>query len=222
MTRPSREAGATAWRRRSSPWLTLALLVAALPAAAQPAPAAQPGADPAAPIQALDAALIVAMKSAKTASFQARADALAPAIDAAFDLPGILKSTVGLQWASIPPAQQTQMLAAFRAFTIASYAGNFNSYDGQTITIVPPPRQVGADEIVQTTIVSDGVTNRIDYQMRTIDGVWKAEDVLLDGTISNVAVQRSDFRKLLATGDARKLIDSLNKRAADLQNGTAP
>jgi phospholipid transport system substrate-binding protein len=183
---------------------------------------AQPATDPAAPIQTLDAALIAAMKSAKTTSFQARAAALAPAIDAAFDLPGILKSAVGLQWPSIPAAQQTLLLAAFRNFTIASYAGNFNSYDGQTITIVPPPRQVGADEIVQTTIVADGVTNRIDYQMRPIDGAWKAQDVLLDGTISNVAVQRSDFRKLLASGDAAKLIDSLNKRAADLQNGTAP
>jgi phospholipid transport system substrate-binding protein len=196
------------------------VLAAAL--AASPAVAQAPSTDPTAPIAALDAALITAMKTGASASFQSRENALAPAIDAAFDLPGILKGAVGLQWASLPASQQAQLLTAFRAFTLASYAGNFSSFSGQTITIVPPTRAVGADQIVQTSIVSDGTTNRIDYQMRQINGAWKAEDVLLDGTISNVAVQRSDFRKLLASGDAQKLIDSLNKRAADLANGTAP
>jgi phospholipid transport system substrate-binding protein len=184
--------------------------------------AAAAPADPAAPIATLDTALITAMKTGATQSFKAREDALAPAIDAAFDLPGILKGAVGLPWASLPAAQQAQLLTAFRNFTLASYAGNFNSYNDQTITIVPPTRAVGADQIVQTDIESGGVSNRIDYQMRQIDGAWKAEDVLLDGTISNVAVQRSDFRKLLAPGDATRLIDSLNTRAAALANGTAP
>ena len=177
-------------------------------------------ADPAAPIAALDAALIGAMKGGKTA-FAAREAALAPAVDAAFDLPGILKSAVGLRWASLPAAQQQALLTAFRDFTLASYAGNFNSFSGQTIAVVPPPRAVGADQVVQTAIASGGVTNRVDYQMRQIGGGWKAVDVLLDGSISNVAVQRSDFRALLAPGDASKLIDSLRHKTADLVNGTA-
>ena len=199
-----------------SPWPCLCLLSLALLA---PLPAWSQ--TPAAPIEALDAGLIAAMKSGSS-SFKERADRLAPIIDAAFDLPGILKGAVGPTWATLPPAQQTQLLAAFRAFTIASYVANFNSYSGQTITVVPPLRTVGADQIVQTSIVSNGSTNRIDYQMRQVDGAWKTEDVLLDGSISNVAVQRSDFRKLLAGGDAQKLIDSLNTRAAALANGTAP
>jgi phospholipid transport system substrate-binding protein len=171
-----------------------------------------------APIEALDSALIASMKAP---DFKSRAALLAPVIDAAFDLPGILKGVVGLRWAAIPPAQQQTLLTAFRNFTIASYAGNFAGYSGQTIAIVPPLRQVGADQVVQTTITSGAKTDRIDYQMRLIDGAWKAEDVLLDGSISNVAVQRSDFRRLLAGGDAAKLIDSLNTRASDLANGRA-
>jgi phospholipid transport system substrate-binding protein len=200
-------------RGGQSPWPCLALLslTLLLPLSAQAQTA---------PIEALDAGLIASMKS--SSSFKDRSDRLAPIIDAAFDLPGILKGAVGPRWATLPPAQQSQLLTAFRAFTIASYAANFNSFDGQTIAIVPPLRPVGADQIVQTSIVSNGSSNRIDYQMREVDGAWKVEDVLLDGSISNVAVQRSDFRKLLAGGDAQKLIDSLNARAAALANGTAP
>jgi phospholipid transport system substrate-binding protein len=176
------------------------------------------GAGPADPIQVLNTALVGSMKAA---DFKARSALLAPAIDGAFDLPGILKSVVGLRWATLLPAQQQALLTAFRTFTIASYAGNFNSYSGQVIAVVPPPRAVGSDQVVQTGITSDGKTDRIDYQMRQVNGAWKAEDVLLDGSISNVAVQRSDFRRLLAGGDAQKLIDSLNTRAADLANGRA-
>ena len=187
-----------------------ALLGLAVPASAQQAP-----------IAALNGALMAAMKAGKSVGFAQRAAGLAPAVDAAFDLPGILRGAVGLRWAAIPPEQQARLLTAFRAFTIASYTANFSDYGGQTITVVPPLRPVGGDQVVQTSIVSAGKTDRIDYQMRQVDGAWKAEDVLLDGSISNVAVQRSDFRKLLG-GDAGKLIDSLNQRAADLASGAAP
>ena len=46
-----------------------------------------------------------------------------------------------------------------------------------------------------------------------------AVDVLADGSISRVAVQRSDFRRLVARGGAQALIDSLNQKTADLSGG---
>jgi phospholipid transport system substrate-binding protein len=45
---------------------------------------------------------------------------------------------------------------------------------------------------------------------------WKVVDVLLDGTISRVAVQRSDFRGVLAHGGAPALIASLERKVVDL------
>jgi len=44
--------------------------------------------------------------------------------------------------------------------------------------------------------------------MKRMPGEWKAVDVLADGSISRVAVQRSDFRSLLASGDAPALLAS--------------
>ena len=56
--------------------------------------------------------------------------------------------------------------------------------------------------------------------MRDANGTWRAVDVLLDGSISRVAVQRSDFRKILASGDANALIASLKRKIADLSDGS--
>jgi len=49
---------------------------------------------------------------------------------------------------------------------------------------------------------------------------WRAVDVLLNGTISQVAVQRSDFRALLTSGGPDALIASLRQKTASLSGNT--
>jgi phospholipid transport system substrate-binding protein len=48
---------------------------------------------------------------------------------------------------------------------------------------------------------------------------WKAVDVLEDGTISQVAVQRSDFRQILQSGGAPALVVSLQQKTRELSSG---
>jgi phospholipid transport system substrate-binding protein len=55
--------------------------------------------------------------------------------------------------------------------------------------------------------------------MRQANGPWQVVDVLLDGTISRVAVQRSDFRHLLTQGGSAALVVSLQSKAAQLSGG---
>ena len=177
------------------------------------------GAGPAAPITTLDDALVTAMKTGR-APFSSRYQALAPAVDHAFDLPQVLKTVVGLRWATIPSDAQAKLLATFRAYTISSYVSNFDSDSGTTIQLLPGIRSVGADQVVSTQIVpKTGDATRIDYVMRQGANGWQAIDVLEQGTISQAAVQRSDFRSLLASGPD-KLIASLQSKIATMSGGT--
>ena len=76
------------------------------------------------------------------------------------------------------------------------------------------------EQLAQTRITSaSGETHELDYVMRRSSGGWKAVDVLADGSISRVAVQRSDFRRLVARGGAEALIQSLNQKTSDLSGG---
>jgi phospholipid transport system substrate-binding protein len=188
---------------------------------ASPAFADAPPPPAAAPIASLDAALIDAMKAGHTESFRDRYRALAPVIEQAFDLPQILQVSVGPRWNTLPPATQAQLLEAFRRFTIASYVANFDSYDGERFELLQDTRTVGADRVVETRMVAgNGKAIRLDYVMRDQGGAWKAVDVLMDGSISRVAVQRSDFRGLLGQGGASELIASLQRKVADLSGGS--
>ena len=75
--------------------------------------------------------------------------------------------------------------------------------------------------MVSTHIKSNGQESaRIDYVMKQTEAGWRAVDVLLDGSISRVAVQRSDFRAQLEGGpDA--LLATLRKKVADLSGNAS-
>ena len=181
-----------------------------------------PGPD--APIAALNQGLMAIMRAGKTTPFIERFQQLAPLIDQTFDLPAILRACVGLRWSGLSAADQAALLKAFRTFTIASYVANFDEYNGERFVIGTNIRAVGEDEIVPTSIVpgNGGAPTEIDYVMHIGHDGWRAVDVLLDGTISRVAVQRSDFRSLLGDGGATPLIDSLRRKAATLSDGAIP
>lgn len=208
---------------RASRRRVLGLALAGIAPALGAVPArAQSVAEVAEPIVALDDGLVAAMK-AGAQPFPERFGILAPAVDRAFDLDDILKTSVGPRWAAMSEADRTALGAVFQKFTVASYVANFDSYNGERFDVLPAMRPAGADQVVQTRIQSmTGEPQKIDYQMRQGPSGWKAVDVLLDGAISRVAVQRSDFRSLLTGPDAEPLIASLKAKVADLSGGTLP
>jgi phospholipid transport system substrate-binding protein len=147
---------------------------------------------------------------------------LTPEVDRAFDLSALLQLSVGPPWSTLPADQQSTLLSAFRRYTVAKYVNGFDNYNGQSFDIQPDTKSLpNGEQLVQTKIVSgSGTSHELDYVMRRTSGGWKAVDVLADGSISQVAVQRSDFRRLVARGGAQALIQSLNQKTSDLSGGT--
>jgi len=198
----------------------LRLAVVAAMTMAHPAIAGS-GADVAAPIRRFYAVLLSVMQAGRSVPFTQRFDSLAPALEQALDLRAILQGAVGLGWAGFQPSQQSALQAAFRRYTVATWVSNFDSYSGQQLE-VQGLRSMGSAQVVHTEIVKvAGTPSVIDYVMRQTDGAWKASDVLLDGSISQVAVLRSDFRALLAGGPLA-LAANLEQKATELMGGTAP
>lgn len=173
------------------------------------------------PIEALDAALLQAMKTGRTAPFNQRYAMLDGVVARAFDLDAVLRTSVGARWSSLSASEQDALRTAFRRYTVANYVANFDSFDGQRFQLDLATRALPSGEQVVTTrlIGANGGTTVLAYVMRqTADG-WKAVDVLADGAISRVAVQRSDFRGLLSQGGGAALVASLQRKTADLSGG---
>ena len=173
------------------------------------------------PIAALNAGLLQIMKAGRKIAFPQRFDMLAPIVDRSFDLPGILRTSVGQAWTKMTDPERTDLLTVFRQYTVASWVANFDEFQGERFDVLPDLRAVGTDEVVATRFIpTNGDATRLDYVMRQSDTGWRAIDVLYNGTISNVVKQRSDFRGPLADGGAAQLIASLKKKVMDLSGGS--
>jgi hypothetical protein len=107
-------------------------------------------------------------------------------------------------------------------YTVSSYATSFNSYNGQSFQVSPTVRALGNGQAVVNSrlLRADGSSLALDYVMRRGSAGWQAVDVLTDGSISRVAVQRSDFRGLLSSGGTAALVAGLEHKVANLSGGT--
>ena len=165
--------------------------------------------------------LLLTMKNARTLGQSGRYTTLAPVVNNVFDVAAMARLAVGPGWDGISPAQQQQLTLAFGRYISATYADRFNSYSGEQLQVTgDEPYASGV--IVETQIVRTGqqpVT--INYMMREHNGAWQISDVYLDGTISQLATQRSEFHSILARQGVDGLISALTHKV-DLLTSNAP
>ena len=185
--------------------------------ASVPARAADAGADR---IQAFYNSLLDTMKKGPQLGMQGRFQALGPAVDATFDIPAMIQFIVGPGWSGMKDADKTALIAAFRRMTIANYAANFTSYEGEQFNVDSNVQQRGPDKIVQTTLVPKNEKPiALIYRMRESSGGWKVIDVFLNGFVSTLAMRRSDFASTLARGGASALVAKMNQISDGLLGG---
>jgi phospholipid transport system substrate-binding protein len=188
-------------------WLALVFAVALF---ARAAPASVSG--PQGAIRGFYATLLTTMKAGPRLGESGRYAALAPVVEQVFDVPFMTRLAVGPDWAGLRPGQRQQVTTAFGRYIAATYADRFDRYSGEAL-------EVGGEQvfaggyIVRTQIVKptgDPVT--INYLMRENGGMWQIADVYLDGTISQLATQRSEFHSILRRKGVDGLIAALNRK----------
>jgi phospholipid transport system substrate-binding protein len=186
--------------------LALALALAFITPAAR-----ADAADPATPaVQGFYATLLECMKGGKTLGAQGRYDKLKPAIERTFDLATMVKYAVGPAWSTTSADDQKALTDAFTRMTIAQYAGNFSSFDGEKFTVEPKAEIRGTDHYVKTALVAKDQTVAFIYRMRQFGNDWRIIDILLDGSISQLSVYRSDFAATLKAGGAAALVKKID------------
>ncbi len=175
----------------------------------------------AATVNTLDDGLIATMKAGS--DFKARAAVVAPVVAQSYDLPIVTQNSVGFLWATLPAAQQKQLIDLIGQFTVASYASQFTSFGGESFAVSSTEKPLGQGFIVHSTLTPGGGGDpvELDYVVHNTAQGWRITDVLLGGSISQVALHESDFASLVSAGDASRLITALQTKIAALQSGSA-
>jgi phospholipid transport system substrate-binding protein len=175
-------------------------------------------ADPAAPIRLLNDRLIEVMKQGGALSFEARESRLRPVVTQVYDMAAMTRGTLGLAANKLTSDEITQLADAYGRYSVATYADSFNKWGGERFE-VEPAQPSGTDMMMVPSwiIGGDGGRTGIDYLMHQDNGAWRIVDVLFGGTVSQVAVRRSEFVPIFRRTGVTGLIEALDKKSQTLE-----
>jgi phospholipid transport system substrate-binding protein len=177
---------------------------------------------PAEPVQELTTALLDTMRQADALGFSGRRERLAPVLRDVFDFGFMARLSAGRHWSSLDDAQRSRLVELFGRMSIATFAARFDGYSGQTWTVQAPRDGPRGTRLVPTRLAHpDGDTEPItvSYLMRKTDGGWRAVDVYLKGTYSEIATKRSEYSSILAREGFAALEDRIESKIAELRAG---
>jgi phospholipid transport system substrate-binding protein len=171
-------------------------------------------------VNALNQGILALMKSAEQkVPARMRLEQFGPVVRENYDLETSLR-VAAPDYDRAPTDQQKALLEAFARRSAAQYVQRFTGHSGESFEIVgdrPGPR---GTTLVETRLIrptDNPVT--LTYVLRQRDGEWGIVDVLLDGNISQLAVQRSDYANALRNGGVPALTKELNTYADGVAAG---
>jgi phospholipid transport system substrate-binding protein len=202
---------------------TMLWLASAGSASAQEAaPAAPDAAAVRAPVERLYAALLDVMKRANELGFEGRYRVLDPVMTASYDIPFMAELILGRQWKSLSPEQQKRWVETFSRLTVSTYADRFDAYSGERFEVGAVEAATQGTSMVRTSLVrTDGDPVKLDYRMRQNAGAWRIIDVYLSGTVSELALRRSEYSALMRRDGFDALLAAVGEKIAAAEAGTS-
>jgi len=174
--------------------------------------------DPAGKVVArLHETLLGVMKEAKTLGYEGRYERLKPVIHDLFDLPYMAEKSVGRHWKEAGEPNQRALVETFSRFTVANFAGRFDGYSGQSFRTLEVETSTHGTVLVRTRLDEpneEGVA--LDYRLRQVDGGWRVVDIYLNGTVSELALRRSEYSALVQREGFDALLKKLDEKIRDL------
>lgn len=216
------------WLRRSVPLLA-SILCLPLVAGAEPEASGRPespeDAEPAEDengraarvVDQLHSALLDVMQNADSLGYEGRHEKLAPVLSEVFDIPYMAQKSVGRHWKRADATKREKLVATFTRFTIANYAGRFDGYSGQNFETFQEEPSLRETVLVHSRLIESGSEPvQLNYRLREANGSWKIIDVYLNGTVSEVALRRSEYSSLIQREGFDALLTALDEKIADL------
>lgn len=191
-----------------------AILIAALLLLASPANAG-PASDV---IAKLNAVFTGVLQDSKGLGYEGRYEKLEPALVEAYDFTEMARVTTGRYWRSFTDDQKQRVVAAFRDLSIATYASRFDGSNGERFELLgEEPAPAGNLRVNSQIVPASGEPTRVDYLLRQNGGQWRVIDVRLKSSVSELAVRRDEFTRILANSGVDGLIADLNEKVAKLR-----
>ncbi len=166
--------------------------------------------------------LLEVMRGAGELGYAGRQARLDPVVRGGFDLALMARKALGRHWKKLSEADREHFVATFSRLAVANYAGRFNGYAGERFESLGAESAALGTVLVHTRIVkSDGEPVQLDYRLRRAEDGWRIFDVFLNGTVSELALRRSEYSAVIRRQGFEGLLRALEEKIADQEQGIA-
>ena len=132
-------------------------------------------------------------------------------IDHTYDSEKMLKLIIGADWKKLESNKKKELIMVFKKYISKNYLNRFSKI--QEISFEDEEKEKISSEVflVKSNFVINKEIISIDYLLSFNKNSWKIFDVLLDGSISEIATKKSEFRIFIKEKKIDSLIDALKK-----------
>ncbi len=170
-------------------------------------------------VEELHVSLLDVMKNAEALGYDGRLTRLAPAVAATFDQPFMARMTMGRHWKKLGEKAQSHWVERFSYLTVANYATRFTGYSGETFEILGSKKAPRDTVIVHTKIVLlDDEDVVLDYRLHETASGWKIIDVYMKGTVSELALRRSEYSATLKRNGFDSLVEAVDRKISAMRD----
>jgi phospholipid transport system substrate-binding protein len=130
-----------------------------------------------------------------------------------YDCKKMGRMVVGSTWKEISSNKKKEFIETFEEFIAVNYLRRFRKIDNLEFQY-HQTKEIGKKfRLAETSLISDGHENfNINYLFHNKNGGWNIFDVLLDGSISEIATKKSEFSKILKDGGINSLVITLKEK----------
>ena len=138
-------------------------------------------------------------------------------INQTYDIKKMLLMILGDNWKNANKNKKEEMVSVFREYIVRNYIKRFKKIQNPNFINIDE-KLVGKNYMMVKTklVINQNENININYLLTNNNDKWKIFDVLLAGSISEIATKKSEFNKFLSDGKIQPLITALKKKNLQL------
>lgn len=133
-------------------------------------------------------------------------------IQSTYRVEKMLSLIIGNEWKNVSIKKRTQLVNIFTEYISKNYIRRFMKINKPMFT-TNEIKDVGKNyKMVRTQLIAGNEKVSVNYLLNEINGYWKIFDVLLAGSVSEIATKKSEFASFISKNNVDSLIEAISKK----------
>jgi phospholipid transport system substrate-binding protein len=130
-------------------------------------------------------------------------------VESSYNVEKMISAIIGGRWKNISDQNKDRLQKSFRKYIAKNYISQFRKIKNPEFRNIEEKKIGEKYWLINSKLILTNEEIKIDYLLTFENDQWKIFDILLAGSISEIATKKSEFQKHLADGNYEVLIKKL-------------